>query len=381
MKNNKIFLGGLALAFAALISSCSTTSRTVYRDDVYNNRDNGTVYQSPDYYYTDGTDEESIAQSDYYADEYSDEDYVEGGVEDLEYANRINRFYYNSPGMMYYDPWFDPWYGYSGFGLGWNSGFGWSLGFGWGSPYLGMAWGWGIPYYGYGWGRPYYGYGWGNYWGPNSYYNYWGHPYYGGGYGNAYYGGNYYGNRRVASGRSYSNGYAPRSNSGRVTRDASGRFVNSRAGVSSGRSGTRSSGTVGRTPSSRSGSSRSEGTINRTPSSRSGSSRSEGTINRTPSSRSGSSRSQGTINRTPSSRSGSSRYSQYKFILAILFFGLMFLIQSINLCPPFLSDQRQNKRSKLHNEKNLTLPYLSYPRIQLFKLTSPIISRQFLVDL
>ena len=161
MKNNKIFLGGLALAFAALISSCSTTSRTVYRDDVYNNRDNGTVYQSPDYYYTDGTDEESIAQSDYYADEYSDEDYVEGGIEDLEYANRINRFYYNSPGMMYYDPWFDPWYGYSGFGLGWNSGFGWSLGFGWGSPYLGMGWGWGSPYYGYGWGRPYYGYGWG----------------------------------------------------------------------------------------------------------------------------------------------------------------------------------------------------------------------------
>ena len=138
MKNDKIFnkiiIGSVAALFLLLNSACSTSSRTVYRDDVYNNQDTRTVYQSPDYYYTDEEAGDSqVAQSDYYADEYTDEEYVEdGGYQDLEYANRINRFYYSSPGMAYYDPWFDPWYGYSGFGLGWNSGWGWSLGFNWG---------------------------------------------------------------------------------------------------------------------------------------------------------------------------------------------------------------------------------------------------------
>ena len=156
MKKNKIFLGGLALVFAGVLSSCSTTSRTVYRDDVYNNQDSRSVYQSPDYYYTDGEGDQYAEQSEYYADEYSDEEYAEGGMEQLEYANRINRFYYNSPGMSYYDPWFDPWYGYSGFGLGWSSGFGWSLGMGWGSPwYGGFGWGGGAVFwfrFGVGWG-------------------------------------------------------------------------------------------------------------------------------------------------------------------------------------------------------------------------------------
>src|SRR5690606_41830849 len=54
-------------------------------------------------------------------------------------SSDLNRFYYSSPGMAYYDPWFDPWYGYSGFGLGWNSGWGWSLGFNWGSPWYGYG--------------------------------------------------------------------------------------------------------------------------------------------------------------------------------------------------------------------------------------------------
>jgi len=318
MKNKKILLGGAALGLLALISSCSTSSRTVYRDDVYNNRDAGQVYQSPDYYYTDGTAEGTTTDAEYYADDYTDEAYAEGGYEplnDLEYANRINRFYYNSPGMMYYDPWFDPWYGYSGFGFGWNSGWGWSMGFGWGSPYWSM--GWGSPYYGYGYGGwPYYG----GYWGYNSYYSHWGNPYYGLGYGGGYYNNYYNSNRRVASNR---NDVAARqrANSGRsyVTRDASGRYVTGRAASTRNtvnRTGSdRNSGrvdrgsTIDRTSSGRTNTSRSQGTIDRT-----GSDRNRGTISRNPATRSQgtiernpATRSQGTINRAPSSRTPSSR--------------------------------------------------------------------------
>ncbi|MDR2285163.1 MAG: hypothetical protein LBE37_18265, partial [Sphingobacterium sp.] len=159
MKTNKLLIGGWTLALVAVLSSCSTSRQVTYRDDVYNNQTAGSrpaqVYQSPDYYYTEPQNSNSNAGGGYYSDEYSDEEYYEDQYEDLQYANRINRFYYSSPGMTYYDPWFDPWYGYGGFGLGWSTGgwgSSWSIGFGWGSPYY--SYGWGSPYYGYGWGRP-----------------------------------------------------------------------------------------------------------------------------------------------------------------------------------------------------------------------------------
>ena len=137
MKKNRLLFGGLAIAAVIALGSCSTNKQITYRDDVYNNQSKAQrVYQSPDYYYTDG---DQYAQDDsYYSDEYSDDEYNNGGYDDmgeLEYANRINRFYYSSPGMSYYDPWFDPWYGYSGFGLG--------LGWGWGGGMVTWLWlGW-----------------------------------------------------------------------------------------------------------------------------------------------------------------------------------------------------------------------------------------------
>lgn len=207
MRTNKILTGGWVLAAILALSSCSTSRQVTLKDDMYNTKTSdrtSNVYQSPDYYYSDGTvsDQNHSQNNGYYADDYSDQEYNEGGeYDDLEYANRINRFYYASPGMTYYDPFFDPWYGYGGFGMGfgwnnwgWNNGFSVGFGWGWNRPYYG--WGnsyWGSPYYGYGWGNPYYG---GGYWGMNSYYNNWGHPYYGNGYyGGGYYGGGYYNNR------------------------------------------------------------------------------------------------------------------------------------------------------------------------------------------
>ena len=130
MKTNKLVIGSLALVYLAVVSACSTPRQVTYQDDMYNNRAaNSTeqAYQSPDYYYTDGQETASSnTNNQYYADEYSDQEYYENDYEDMEYANRINRFYYSSPGMSYYDPWFDPWYGNGGFGLGWSN-------WGWGS--------------------------------------------------------------------------------------------------------------------------------------------------------------------------------------------------------------------------------------------------------
>jgi hypothetical protein len=155
MKTNKFIIGSFAVVYLALLSACSTSRQVAYQDDMYNNRAANSTnqdYQSSDYYYTEGQEVASAnADNQYYADEYSDQEYYEDGYEDLEYANRINRFYYSSPGMSYYDPWFDPWYGYSGFGLGWSNwgwGASWSMGFGWGNPWYGY----GYPYYNYGWG-------------------------------------------------------------------------------------------------------------------------------------------------------------------------------------------------------------------------------------
>src|SRR5690606_40486945 len=113
MKTNKILIGSLTMTVALAISSCSTGRQIAYKDDVYNNRQINTdqAYQSPDYYYTE--DEYAQQNNAYYTDEYSDDEYYEDEYGDLEYANRINRFYYSTPGMSYYDPFFDPWFGFN----------------------------------------------------------------------------------------------------------------------------------------------------------------------------------------------------------------------------------------------------------------------------
>ncbi|MGE8300238.1 MAG: hypothetical protein ACN6OW_11755, partial [Sphingobacterium paramultivorum] len=217
MKKNRLFIGALAITGAFMLGSCGT-SRQIYGDDVYGNNGQARqkVYQSPDYYYTDADQAQpnGQAQGGYYDDEYSDQDYNSDSYEDLEYANRINRFYYASPGMTYFDPFFDPWYGYGfggwygygpsfGMGWGWNSGWGssWSIGLGWG---WGSSWGWGSPWYG-GY-RPWGGWYGGGYWGS-------------GWYGNGYWGGGSWGNSRprYASSRSvYRDNYNTRSSSSRT---------------------------------------------------------------------------------------------------------------------------------------------------------------------
>lgn len=254
MKKNRLLIGALAITGAFMLGSCGT-SRQIYGDDVYGSRGQARqkVYQSPDYYYTDadGDQQGTRAQGGYYDDEYSDQDYNTDSYQDLEYANRINRFYYASPGMTYFDPFFDPWYGYGmggwygygpsfGLGWGWNSGWGssWSMGFGMG---WGSSWGWGSPWYGgyHPWGGGWYG---GGYWGS-------------GWYGNGYWGGGYYGNviPRYASARSsYRDNYNVRTSSARtrtaggydrtgVARDSRGRITS----VANGRSRT-SDGSIAR---------------------------------------------------------------------------------------------------------------------------------------
>jgi hypothetical protein len=100
--------------------------------------------------------------------------------QEMDYSTRIRTFY----DPYFYDPYWDPYWGY-GYG-GWGFSFGWGWGYpyyGWGYPYYG----WGYPYYGwgypyYGWGYPYYGWGYPGYG--------WGYPGYGGGvyYGDVHYG-------------------------------------------------------------------------------------------------------------------------------------------------------------------------------------------------
>ena len=143
MKHNRIYYGIFALLAILITSSCSSRR---YNGNVAA-RDRS-VYQSPDYYYTGSAGNASIAQSDYYADDqvdeytdaemldeaYADNNYQGGYYEDefsdLDYANRINRYHYATPGMMYYATWFDPWMAICGMGMGWGTG--WCRAFGWG---------------------------------------------------------------------------------------------------------------------------------------------------------------------------------------------------------------------------------------------------------
>src|SRR5688572_22159330 len=133
MKANSLKISILASVSLLYLGACSTSRQVAFRDDVYNNKTQAVEenYQSPDYYYDEGAEPaRQYANGGYYEDEYTDEGYYDDTYADeyngSEYANRINRFYYYSPGMSYYDPWFDPWYGYNswyGSGWGWGSGF------------------------------------------------------------------------------------------------------------------------------------------------------------------------------------------------------------------------------------------------------------------
>jgi len=188
MKPNHLFTSMLAVT-ALFVASCSTSKlaqNSAIQDDVYN-----TTAQAKEY--KEIAPPQVTAQNDTQTDDYygTNDPYY-----DMDYATRINRFYYANPWRTYYDGYygynsylFSPFYNsYAfGFGMGMYGGLN-----SWISPY---------SYWGY-YGSPYYG----NYWGLYSYNN----PYYyGGGYG---LGGGYYGS---IGGRGHNNAnYGPRPSRG-----------------------------------------------------------------------------------------------------------------------------------------------------------------------
>jgi hypothetical protein len=176
MKIKKYLLKSLAFSGALiLLASCASmqTAQRTFPDDVY-----GTTPEP-----------QAVAETNNSADneQYSDQDYAENYYDyyydrynDRLYGNRMNRFYYGTPGMSFYDPWlsgydyYSPYY-YSPFYYSpFRSSFYFGLGFGssWYSPFNSWYSPFGYPGYGHygysslGWGNPYYG----SYWGPYSYY-------------------------------------------------------------------------------------------------------------------------------------------------------------------------------------------------------------------
>src|SRR5690554_1527297 len=160
MKRKQALFTTLIISGLFILSSCASLNspQTEFPDDVYGRA--ATAKPLPERVYIQN--EDTITEDDYY-----DESYVDG-YEDGYYANRLNRFYYYTPGMSYYDPFFDPWVGYSPYGYGYGRfSFGIGFGYGWGNS-------WYNPYYSSfygGWGYPY------NAWGPYSYYDRFGYGY------------------------------------------------------------------------------------------------------------------------------------------------------------------------------------------------------------
>src|SRR5690554_4012929 len=152
MKSNILILSILSAASLLFFNSCATQQSGVFRDDVYHQRAEAVErpYQDPEYFYDTEAQEYTSADG-YYEDEYADGAYYADEYTDSEYARRFDRFYYYAPGMSYFDPFYDPWYG------GFNS-FGyydpWAFGAGF---YMGYSWGFGSfsPYY----YRPHYPWG------------------------------------------------------------------------------------------------------------------------------------------------------------------------------------------------------------------------------
>src|SRR5690606_22082041 len=126
MKTKRTVYTTLLISGLFILGSCASLNspQTTFPDDVYGRA----AVAKP-------LPERTQVPNEQYEDEYYDENYVDG-YEDSYYANRLNRFYYYTPGMSYYDPFFDPWMSFSPYGYG---GFGFSLGFGYG--------GWGSPWY------------------------------------------------------------------------------------------------------------------------------------------------------------------------------------------------------------------------------------------
>ena len=161
------FLTGTLAAAAMLVASCATQkmAQNNSADDVYN-----TTAQARVYKYAPPAQTAQIDTSQYDANyRPSDQNY------DMDYASRIDRFYYGSPNRVYFDDYYNV-YGYNS----WYNPYDWSLGFnyGWGfnrwmNPFSSWAF-YGSPYY---W----------NTWGP---YSYWGGGLgWGAGFGGGYWGG------------------------------------------------------------------------------------------------------------------------------------------------------------------------------------------------
>lgn len=201
MRVNQFFTTALA-ATTLLVASCSTQkmAQNNSADDVYN-----TTAQARVYKYAPPVQTAQIDTSRY------DPNYKASNPEyDMDYASRIDRFYYGSPNRVYFDDYYN-FYGYNS----WYNPYDWSLGFhyGWGfnrwfNPYSSWAF-YGSPYY---W----------NTWGPYSYYNPWFGGWGGGfGWGGGYWGGGWGGNVIVRN-----DNYRPRPNrigDGTTTRPT-GRF-------------------------------------------------------------------------------------------------------------------------------------------------------------
>lgn len=199
MKPNHLLYSMLVIS-ALAVSSCAVpqmAQKTQNQDDVYGTKAQAVEYTAPPMQSAqndDGTYNNQDQQGDDYygsSDEYAD----------MSYASRINRFYYGSPYLDYYDPIFYGGYGgYGGYGLGFGYAGGWG---GYGGLGLGWGGGFGFGYGGFG------GYGWGGYGGfYDGFYN----PFYPFGFGYGYYGGlygGYYGGYYGGFGGRYAN-YAPR---------------------------------------------------------------------------------------------------------------------------------------------------------------------------
>lgn len=160
MKSLQLFTTVL-LTSSVLAVSCTTqrVAQSANADDVYNTEAQARVYKPMPVYQSQA--QENTNNDEGYTN--SDDRY------DMDYASRIDRFYYGSPYRGYYDPYYN-YYGYDNWGMNW--GMNWGLNsFYWNS--------WNNPYNNWGfYGAPY---RW-NTWGPYSYYNpYWGGGYWGGG--------------------------------------------------------------------------------------------------------------------------------------------------------------------------------------------------------
>jgi len=175
------FLTSTLAATALFVASCSTQklAQNNTADDVYN-----TTAQARVYKYAPPVQTAQIDTSRYDANyRSSDESY------DMDYASRIDRFYYGSPNRVYFDDYYN-FYGYNS----WYNPYDWSLGFnyGWGfnrwrNPYSSWAF----------YGSPYFM----NTWGP---YSYWGNGFgWGGGFGGGYWGGGGWGGNVIVRNDNY----------------------------------------------------------------------------------------------------------------------------------------------------------------------------------